>query len=89
MTLALRLGRTLEELGRTMTAMEWSLWLELYEQYPWDGDWLQTGIISAMIANYAGKILPEGEKVLPSEFMPPWNKVVEEPDPLEFFAQFK
>lgn len=89
MTLALRLGRTLEELGRTMTALEWSMWLELYEEHPWDGDWLHTGIICAMIANYAGKILPEGEKVYPSEFMPPWKKVVEEPDPLVFFAQFK
>lgn len=91
MSLALRLGRTLEELGDTMTAAEFSLWLEFYREHPWDGEWLQTGIICATIANYAGKTRAENvPPSTPKDYMPPWGdqEVVEEPDPVEYFSRW-
>jgi len=35
MMLALRLGRTLDELGRTMCSAEFDLWIELYKENRW------------------------------------------------------
>ncbi len=93
MSLALRLGRTLEELGRTMTSAEYSLWEEFHVEQPWDGEWIQTGLICSSIANYAGKT--RSDKAPPAaatDYMPPWKKaaddVIEDPDPEEHFKQF-
>jgi hypothetical protein len=72
MQLAMRLGRTLDELGQTMSAKEFGLWCALNQQDPWDhtrGD-INAAIICATIANYAGKIRKSGAKPAePSEFM--------------------
>lgn len=35
MIIARSLGRTLDELGRTMTAEEFGLWKEAYREAPW------------------------------------------------------
>lgn len=89
----MRLGRTLGELGETMSSAEFSLWLALYKRAPWDetrAD-INAGIIAATIANYAGKM--RGESVppaSPADYMPFIEKptvVEQEPDPLEFFAK--
>jgi len=102
MRLALRLGRTLEELGRTMSAAEFALWLELYREEPWDDsrDDLRAGIIAATVANYAGKVRKEGvQPATPLDFMPfvadagdaepDEIETDEEPDPLQHFSQYK
>jgi len=95
MSLALRLGRTLEELGDTMSAYEFSLWLEFYTEYPWDGEWLRTGLVCSTIANYAGKERVESAPAaMPFDYMPPWERdgaeqstPEAEPDPLLFFQR--
>lgn len=97
MKLALRLGRTLEELGRTMSAQEFGLWLELYQQDPFDetrSD-LQIGIIAATIANYAGKVRSDQvPPATPLDFMPCQSAnaapaAEDEPDPIAHFKQFQ
>lgn len=91
MALALRLGRTLHELCETMSAKEFSLWLQFHQDSPIDdsrGD-MQAGIIAAQIVNYAGKIRADTiPPARPIDFMP----FVEKPelpsnddDPLAFF----
>jgi hypothetical protein len=94
MMLALRMGRTLGELGATMSSAEFSLWCELYERDEWGQKQieeladLRNGITCATIANYAGKVRKEGAgEARPSDFMPflkpPETK---EPDPVSFFT---
>lgn len=88
MKLALRLGRTLEELCSTMASAEFSMWVQLYNEEPWDdtrGD-LHAGIIASTVANFAGKALKEGAPSLtPQDFMPLLPR--EEEDPLEHFRK--
>lgn len=97
MRLALRLGRTLGELCETMSSEEFSLWLLMYQEEPWDDSRadLNTGIIASTIANYAGKMRKENaEPARPIDFMPfvkfevVEDVVEEEPDPLKHFAKF-
>jgi hypothetical protein len=90
MKLALRLGRTLEELCRTMSSAEFSLWVALYEESPWDDTRadLHAGIIASTIANYAGKVRKDGT-AKPSDFMPFLPREEdEEPDPADHFSQY-
>lgn len=56
MELALRLGRTFDELGRTMSALEFELWCEYRKQSPWDSSRsdFNAALICATLANYAG-----------------------------------
>jgi hypothetical protein len=96
MQLALRLGRTLDELGRTMSAREFALWLALYRRAPWDDTRADLGfaIVSATIANYAGKVrAKEAKPAAPADFMPfardPEPEVEEEPDVFTHFSQFQ
>lgn len=91
MTLALKLGRTLEELGRTMTSQEFALWLEVYPDDLW-GEMMayeRAGIVASTVANYAGKMLrDDAEPLRPRDFMPllrAAEPAEEEPDPVEFF----
>jgi hypothetical protein len=96
MMLALKLGRTLAELGRTMYSAEFSLWIELYQEDLWGElrDYERAGVIAATVANYAGMMRAQGTDPLrPSDFMPrmrgqsePPEEVVEEPDPVAFFT---
>lgn len=98
MELALRLGRTLDELGSTMSALEFELWCEYRNVSPWDsmrGD-LQAGIVCATIANYAGMQRAEDAPAAkPSNYMPflqaydsDKTAVVtsNEPDPVAYFT---
>jgi hypothetical protein len=92
MMLALRLGRTLGELGQSMSSAEFALWIELHRREPIDEsrEDLRTGIIASAIANWAGKMLKEGAKALsPLDFMPFLDRgeeeVVVEPDPVGYF----
>lgn len=90
----MRLGRTLGELGETMSSEEFSLWLALYKRAPWDetrGD-INAGIIAATIANYSGKMRSESAPpAQASDFMLFIEKPVAEPepelDPMEFFGK--
>lgn len=91
MRLCLQIGCTLDELGRRMTAQEFGLWGELWEDEPWGDlrDDLRTGIICATYANYAGKTRNDSAgPASPSEFMPFLKQEPEEvvePDPVTFF----
>jgi hypothetical protein len=93
MMLALKLGRTLEELGRTMSYAEFALWQALYDKDHW-GELRadeRAGIVAATVANYAGKQRASGvEPALPRDFMPhapPDEDEHEvEPDPVAFFS---
>lgn len=88
----MRLGRTLAELGATMSSAEFSMWLKLYEMDPWDAHIdLGFGVLAATVANYAGKMRADGAPdAQPSDYMPLPRpvEVVEEPDPIKFFGQF-
>jgi hypothetical protein len=95
MKLALALGRTLEELGETMSAAEFGLWCELNQQEPWEytkADIL-TGVQCATIANYAGKMRKKDSKpAVPSDFMPFLKQEEVKADiidPLSHFGAFK
>jgi hypothetical protein len=96
MMLALKLGRTLEELGRSMSSYEFSLWCALYDLDQW-GELRadeRAGIIASTIANWAGMMRSKESEVLrPRDFMPhlPRSPEVEaepavEPDPVAFFG---
>ena len=96
MHLAMRLGRTLDELAHSMTAQEFGLWLALYERDPWDESRadIRAGIVAATVANYAGMMRKQGASpALPRDFMP-FNQSqdepeqTEEPDPLAHFSQY-
>lgn len=98
MRLALRLGRTLNELGQTMSSEEFELWVALYQDEPWDetrAD-LRAGIIASTISNWAGMMRKEGlPPASPADYMP-FLKLgevesdgPEEPDPLVYFSQFQ
>lgn len=95
MVLALKLGRTLEELGR-ISSYEFQLWLALYKDTQW-GDLRadeRAGIVAAVIANYAGMTRGSGTPpAQASDFMPHLpvqskevGSVVDEPDPVAFFS---
>lgn len=78
-----------------MSSAEFSLWIKLDQEEPWDEDFrhdLRAGIVAAAVANYAGKVLPEGVRATPSNFMPFLEKedtqVIMNPDPVEFFGKF-
>jgi hypothetical protein len=91
MMLALRLGRTLDELSSSMSSQEFSLWTALYREDQWGEarDDMRAGTIASTIANYAGKMrLQHAEPAQPSDFMPSLVKEVEEqePDPVAFFS---
>lgn len=91
MMLALKMGRTLEELGRTMSSQEFALWLELYEEDLWGemADYHRAGIVAATVANYAGMMRDKGTgPASPQDFMPYKPKGSDEPetepDPIEY-----
>lgn len=90
MMLALKLGRTLEELGRCMSSQEFALWLELYQQDQWgeQRDYERAGIVASTVANYAGMTRAKGEPARPADFMPYARKSEEdvEADPVAYFT---
>ena len=64
------LGCTLEELGKRMSAKEFSLWCVYYRLEPWGSELAQfnTGIMAATVANCRqGR---KGKSASPSDFMP-------------------
>lgn len=92
--LALALGRTVEELGRTMTAAEFSDWQRYAAAEPFGEQRadLRAGIVAAAVANYAGKMRREGlPPAVPTDFMPfqpprdPEPETAAEPDPVAYF----
>lgn len=73
MKLALRLGRTVRELLAGITSAELTEWraFDLIEPIGDDRMDLGFGIVSAQIANWAGKSLKEGaEPAKPLDYMP-------------------
>lgn len=81
MLLARTLGRTLGELGETMTSSEFALWQAEYVRRPWGDDPadLRAGIIASTVANYAGKQRADNAKpATPADFMPYREKQPEE-----------
>lgn len=93
MMLALKLGRTLGELG-SITSYEFSLWLELYRDTQWGDlrDDERAGVIASVIANYAGMTRAAGAApAAPADFMlhlpnkRPEEEIEVEPDPVAFF----
>lgn len=65
--------RSLEEMGNTMDGAEYCLWAAEFDRNPWDekrAD-LRAGIISAAVANMAGKTRKATEPPCkPLDFMP-------------------
>ena len=58
MSLALALGKTLEEIG-SMSSAEYALWKDYYREAPFE-PWLHTGLVCSTIVNWAGKQLKDG-----------------------------
>jgi hypothetical protein len=89
MMLALKLGRTLEELTNSMSSAEFNLWLELYQENDWGEKraYERAGIIAATIGNYAGMMRDKNARPLkPADFMPYAQPEPEsEPDPIAYF----
>ena len=86
MSLALALGKTLEEIG-SMSSAEFALWKDYYGEAPFE-PWLHTGLVCSTVANWAGKTLKEGTPPLTAaDFMPGPAEEEEEPDPFEHFQQ--
>lgn len=93
MMLALKLGRTLEELGRSMSSHEFALWIALWEVDQW-GDLRadeRAGVVAATVANYAGmQRRQDSAPATPADFMlhlpaRPDDDVTIDPDPVEYF----
>ena len=79
------------ELGETMSSAEFSIWVALYKQAPWDDTRadVQSAMVAATVASYAGKMRKEGSTVELSEFMPFLaREEMPEPDPMEHFGKF-
>lgn len=79
------------ELGETMSSAEFSVWLEMYKQAPWDdtrGD-VRAAIVAATVANYAGKVRKEGagEAQVIDFIAFREREEIAEPDPMEFFGK--
>ena len=91
MRLALQLGRTLDELGRTMSSYEFGLWWSVFCKEPWGdhADWIRAAMIQSTIASFAGKMWPQGKPppkytdFMPHESAP--ESSMPETDPVEFF----
>ncbi|ABU76305.1 phage tail assembly protein T [Cronobacter sakazakii] len=76
MTLALRLGRTLDELKQTLTASELRMWIEFDRLNPISdrrGD-IQSAQISAAVLN------SQGAKVSMDDVLLQWNAQAQEED---------
>ncbi len=94
MSLALAMGRTLQELGDAMTAEEFGLWLALYRIDPWGEQRadLRAGIVASTIANYAGMTRSKSAGAAkPTDFMAYIDKQDEShveinPDPMAHFG---
>jgi hypothetical protein len=96
MLLALRLGRTLEELQNSMSSQEFSLWMQMYSEDQWgdgpanDRADERAGLVAATIANFAGKTLKKDAKQMkPSDFFAKTAAPQEAPkevDPVAFFT---
>lgn len=91
MTLALKMGRTLDELSKSMSSHEFSLWMEMYREDQWGSarEDMRAGLIAATIANYAGRVRTDSQALAPGDFFPGLDKAVavqEEPDPVAFFT---
>lgn len=92
MTLALQLGRTLHELGETMTAEEFGLWAALYRLDPWGEQRadLRSAVVAATVANYAGMTRSKSAgPAKPADFMPYVERddaVQHDPDPMKHFG---
>lgn len=94
MMLALRLGRTLEELCASMSSAEFSLWAAAYKDDQWGDMWedWRMSVIASTVANFAGKTLAKGVQTTSKDFMPKFGNQDEEetvnsPDPFTFFSQ--
>jgi hypothetical protein len=93
--LALRMGRTVDELYRTMSSAEFSMWVALHNEDRWGEDNadqradFRAGLVCSTVANFAGKSMKSNVKPLaPADFMPSLavpEKVVEL-DPVTFFT---
>ncbi len=89
--LALRMGRTIDELMHSMSSSEFSVWVELYNDDQWGEarEDFRAGQICATIGNFAGKVMAKDASALkPADFMPTLveDEVAEEPDPVTFFT---
>lgn len=72
--LARSLGRTLEELGRSMSAYEFGLWQAAYAAEPW-GEWrtdFAGGMVAATIANV--NRARNSPSYTPADFMPRFDR---------------
>ena len=72
MRLALKMGKTIQELYQTMSAYEFSLWAAEYAQNPWgeEREDYRVGILASTIVNVSGKIVKRGNETKPHDFMP-------------------
>jgi hypothetical protein len=80
------LGRTLGELGATMSSQEFSVWMDEYAREPWGDNRadLHAAMLGATIANHAGKMRKQPAKL--TEFLLDFRRTEEkESDPAEFF----
>lgn len=91
--LARTMGRTLEELGETMSSAEFGdHWLD-WVYAPW-GDRradIHAALVCKTVADYAGKTLKEGHETKLEHFLLDFDrdeKLVEEMDPNTFFGSF-
>lgn len=86
MRLCLALGRTLAELGRSMSAAEFGEWVayDRVEGVPWP--WLQSGINAATVANSVPR--KGGKTFRPSDFMPVRRRAARQ-TPQQMLAAFR
>jgi hypothetical protein len=94
--LALRMGRTLDELYATMSSQEFSIWVALYDLDRWGDeqasmqDDFRAGTICATVANFAGKTIKRGSDGLSAaDFMPSLAKPKEPVAEVDPVAHFK
>lgn len=87
MTLALALGKTLDEIG-SMSSEEYGAWKRFYDESPFE-PWLRTALVCSTIANFAGKQLKEHARATPADFLPrrAADDDEEEESPLAHFQQ--
>lgn len=80
MQLALKMGRTIQDLYESMSAYEFSLWAAEYARNPWGEERqdYRAGIVASTVANMSGKTLKRGNESKPRDFMPFQTKTEDE-----------
>ena len=87
--LALKLGKTVKELGDSLDVKEFAEWVAFWTCEPWGDDWRQTGSICCTTALVNGNKFSKPEDFMPSARKKDWQTEEEMKEELRKIPAFK